>query len=103
MRDNNAKAHNPKQHLPPPIGVHHEQPITTTEALKQIIRKDPDYARWVLFRSEELMQKLDALFAHGTDPRDTNIKERIAALLIEAREIQEVIRQNHELRKLFTH
>ena len=49
------------------------------------------------------MQKLDALFAHGTDPRDTNIKERIAALLIEAREIQEVIRQNHELRKLFTH
>lgn len=66
-----------------------------------MIKQDPDYARWVLFRSEELMQKLDALFIHGTNPRDVNIKERIAALLLEAWEIEEAIRQNHELRKLF--
>lgn len=85
------------EHLPPPIGVHHEQPIPTNEALKRTIEQDPDYARWVLFRSEELMQRLDAWRASGEDPRDTDLKEDIVALLLEARELQEALRINREL------
>lgn len=59
--------------------------------------QDPDYARWVLFRSEELMQRLDAWQRSGQDPRDTDLKEDIAALLIEAYELQQAIRVNKEL------
>jgi hypothetical protein len=100
-KDERARAHDHHQHLPPPIGVHHEQPLATTEALKQLFKKDPDYARWVLFRTEELMRRLDALFANNIDPRDSCVKEKVAALLLEAREIEHAIRANRKLRKLF--
>lgn len=89
------------EHLPPPIGIHHERPVTPTEALKQLFEKDPDYARWVLFRSEELLRRLDEWRASGEDPRETDLKEDIAALLIEAYELQEALRVNKELRAMF--
>ena len=88
-------------HLPPPVGVHHEQPISTGEALKQLFTQDPDYARWVLFHSEELMRRLEAWYNSGVDPRETDIKEDIAKLLLEARELAEALRINKELSKLF--
>ena|GEM_PF-4852427 len=89
------------EHLPPPIGIRHEQPVSTTEALKQLYEQDPDYARWVLFRSEELMQRLEQWQRTGADPRETDLKEDIAALLIEAHELQDAIRINGELQQLF--
>lgn len=89
------------EHLPPPIGIRHEQPISTTEALKRIFEQDPDYARWVLFRSEELMRRLETVQASGEDPRETDLKEDIAALLVEAYELQEALRVNKELRAMF--
>lgn len=89
------------EHLPPPIGICHELPITPTEALKQLFEKDPDYARWVLFRSEELMRRLEQWQASGQDPRATDLKEDVAALLIEAYELQEALRVNKELRAMF--
>jgi hypothetical protein len=101
MRDSRGKPHDHHRHLPPPIGVHHEQPLSATEALKRLFTSDPDYARWVLFRSEELMRRLDTLFARGINPRESDIKEKIAALLLEAREIERAIRANRELQKLF--
>jgi hypothetical protein len=99
-RDLGAERHQP-DHLPPPIGVHHELPQTTTEALKQVIEQDPDYARWVLFRSEEFMTILDDWYASGLDPRDTDVKEKLAALLLEGRELELAIKQNQELARLF--
>jgi hypothetical protein len=89
------------EHLPPPIGVHHEQPLSTNEALRRITEQDPDYTRWVLFRSEELMQRLDVWHRSGGDPRETDLKEDIAKLLIEAYELVEALRLNKELRKMF--
>jgi hypothetical protein len=89
------------EHLPPPIGVHHEQPISTGEALRQLQEQDPDYARWVLFRSEELMSRLEEWRLSGIDPRETDLKEDVASLLIEARELIEALQLNKELRKLF--
>lgn len=100
MSESDEPAHN-HEYLPPPIGVHHEQPRTTTEALKLTIEEDPDYARWVLFRSEGVMALLDEWFSSGTNPRDTNIKEKVAELLLEARELELAILQNRELQKLF--
>ena len=100
--DERARAPKHHRHLPPPIGVHHEHPVTTTEAIKQLFKSDPDYARWILFKSEELMRRLDTLFASGVNPRDSGVKERIAALLLEAHEIEQAIRANRKLRKLFT-
>lgn len=81
--------------------MHHEQPRTTTEALKLTIEEDPGYARWVLFRSEEIMALLDEWHENGIDPRDTDIKEKIAHILLEARELELAILQNRELQKLF--
>ncbi len=94
-------AENDHEHLPPQIGIRREQPVTPTEGLKHLFEKDPDYARWVLFRSEELMRRLDEWRASGGDPRDTDLKEDIAALLIEAYELQEALRVNKELRAMF--
>jgi hypothetical protein len=96
-----VSAEHDHEHLPPPIGIRHERPITPTEALKQLFEKDPDYARWVLFRSEELMRRLDEWQASGEDPRQTDLKEDVAALLIEAYELQEALRVNKELRAMF--
>jgi len=99
--DERAEAPKHHRHLPPPIGVHHEHPVSTTEAIKQLFKSDPDYARWILFKSEEMMRRLDGLFVAGVDPRDSSIKEKIAALLLEAREIEQAIQANRKLRKLF--
>jgi len=88
-------------YLPPPVGVHHEQPLSTGEALKRTYEQDPDYARWVLFRSEELMQRLEAWRRSGDDPRQTDLKEVAAALLLEAYDLIEALRTNKELLKLF--
>lgn len=97
MSEHNIPDH---EHLPPPIGVHREQPISTGEALKRLIEQDPDYARWVLFRSEELMNRLEVWRRSGVDPRETDLKEDIAGLLVEARELIEALRLNKKLHKL---
>lgn len=89
------------EHLPPPIGVHREQPLSTNEALRRITEQDPDYTRWVLFRSEELLRRLETWHQSGVDPRDTDLKEDVATLLIEAYELVEALRINKELSKLF--
>jgi mevalonate kinase len=92
---------NDHEHLPPPIGVHHEQPMSTGETLKQLQEQDPDYVRWVLFRSEELMNRLEECHQSGVDPRETDLKENIAELLVEAHELIKALQLNKELRKLF--
>ncbi len=98
MSEHNPPDHN---HLPPPIGIYHERPLSTNEALRHITEQDPDYTRWVLFRSEELMQRLDEWRRSGVDPRETDLKEDIAGLLIEAYELLEALRINSRLTALF--
>ena len=96
-----SEKNDPHDHLPPPLGIYHEQPVPTTEALKQVFEQDPDYARWVLFRAEELMTRLDNMHRSEADPRETDPKEDIVALLLESRELLEAIRINRELSALF--
>lgn len=99
-QDSGAKAPHP-DHLPPPIGVYHEQPRSTIESLKQTLEQDPDYARWVLFHSEKFMAILDEWHQSYVDPRDTDIKEKLVTLLLEARELELALQQNRKLARLF--
>lgn len=99
MTNKNAKAYD-HEHLPPPVGVRHEQPITTTEALKQLYKQDPAFARWVLIRSEEIIEQIEELLASRQHPRDADLKEEIAALLIGARELGLAGQANRELQRL---